>query len=155
MCSSDHVGLALIWTQEIVQACEIRPPQLELDARIPLLDPDADDFPLLRYGRVVPYAKLAEFAKKKDLKVYSFVSTAVERYLWLRCGDLTLKPFTIVCPLSTTKEYLISLWSTKDLCKRRKVKSSRERRALDILRRELDLGEQPAMWYWDFTCGPG
>ena len=135
--------------------CKLRRPQLRLDSRILQLDPDSRDFPLLRFGFTIQESKLVELARKKNLTVYALASSAVERYLWLCCGDASLKPFTTVCPLSTTDDFMISLWTTKDFLQRKKkFRVSQVKHALDVVRKELELGDQAPMWYWDVSCGP-
>ena len=143
------------FSQELAILCRVRKPQAKLDARILQLDPESSDFPVLRFGFVVPEAKLEYLAQKKNLEIIAFVSSAVERYLWHCCGDLSLKPFTTAFPLSTKPACMISLWTTKDFLQRkRKLRVPQVKHAIDVVRAELDLGDQAPMWYWDVSCGP-
>lgn len=135
--------------------CEARRPQSRLDPRFLKLDPESRDFPILHFGFTFPAAKFAELAPKTDLSFFALDSVAVERHVWLCCGDASLKPFTTVCPLSTTEDCMISLWTTKDFLQRKKkLRVSQVKHVLDIVRKELELGDQLPMWYWDGSCGP-
>ena len=50
---------------------------------------------------------------------------------------------------------MFSLWTTKDFLQRKKkLRVLQVKHVLDVVRKELELGGQSPMWYWDGSCGP-
>ena len=79
---------------------------------------------------------------------------AVEWYLRRACRPAVMAFVQIVTPFTLEDELLVTIINSGELHKL-KPRKMRMDQAIDILRKELDLGDQQAMWYWDDgLCGP-
>ncbi|KZV76976.1 hypothetical protein PENSPDRAFT_277263 [Peniophora sp. CONT] len=139
-----------------------RPSMVRLDPRLRVTSKNRD-VPTLHFGLAFNKAQIMEFAKRHDLldpddkgdspddEACRFGTAIFDAQEYFRVHH-RIQVF-IERPILPEHGYMFALYSNHSRRKLALVKPA-EKRVLDIIRAELGLGEQRALWYWDAQHGP-